>query len=129
MPAKKKTTKKASARKAKGKRVDSLSQAHGKEEKYEPTTLDQIWGDTGMSKYKTLDVEEYEEQIKEYSKSELQAHAVKVGLIPVDNPTQLRKRLMTEFRKHASVYKAPIHAKKDETPVPPEVRKILNEGK
>ena len=132
MPAKKKPTKKkASARKAKAKakKIDSLSQAHGKEEKHQPTTLDQIWGDSGMSKYKTLNEEEYEQQLRDFSRADLQAHAVKVGLIPIDNSDQLRKRLLTEFRKYASVYKAPIHAKKDEKPLSKQAMKILNEGK
>ena len=109
--------------------MNSLSQAHGKEEQHKPTTLDQIWGDTGMSKYRTLDEEEYTQELKEYSKTDLQAHAAKIGLIPIDNPDQLRKRLLTEFRKYASVYKAPIHARKPSKPLPKEAIKILNEGK
>lgn len=128
MPGKKKTSKRKASTKRAGK-VDSLSQAHGKEDKFEPTTLDQIWGDTGMSKYKTLNEEEYQQQLKEYSRADLQAHAVKIGLIPIDDPEQLRKRLLTEFRKYASVYKAPIHAKKDKKPLSKEAMKILNEGK
>ena len=41
------------------KKLESLSQTHGKEE-FKPTTLDQIWGDTGISKYGTLNEDEYE---------------------------------------------------------------------
>ena len=35
--------------------LEDLSQAHGKEEKFVPTTLDQIWGDEGLSKYGTME--------------------------------------------------------------------------
>ncbi len=138
MAAKKKTTKgkaiakKATKSKAKAKKtksIDSISQAHGKEDKFQPTTLDQIWGDTGMSKYRTLDEDKYNQEINDLSKVDLQAHAAKIGLIPIDNSAQLRKRLLAEFRKYASVYKAPIHAKKEQKTLSKEAMKILNEGK
>jgi hypothetical protein len=48
MAAKRKTSKKAT------KSIKNLSQAHGKEEKFEPTTLEQIWGDDGSTTYGTL---------------------------------------------------------------------------
>ena len=47
MAAKRKTSKKTSVKK--------MSQTHGKVEKFEATTLDQIWGDDGTSMYGTLD--------------------------------------------------------------------------
>ena len=127
MAAKKKTTKKSTAKTKKN--LTNMEQTHGKMEEFQPSTLDQIWGDSGMSKYKTLKEEEYEQQLRDFSRADLQAHAVKVGLIPIDNSDQLRKRLLTEFRKYASVYKAPIHAKKDEKPLSKQAMKILNEGK
>ena len=37
----------AAKRKTNKKPVKKLSQAHGKVEEYQPTTLDQIWGDDG----------------------------------------------------------------------------------
>ena len=52
MAAKRKISKKATAKK---KSVKNLSQTHGKEEKFEPTTLDQIWGDDGIKDYKPND--------------------------------------------------------------------------
>ena len=43
-----------------------MIQTHAMEEKqsYEKTSLDQIWGDTGNSKYGTLDENVYTTQIK-----------------------------------------------------------------
>ena len=124
----KKTTKKITASK---KKLENLSQTHGKEENgVQPTTLDQIWGDTGLWKYKTMDSEEYTDYLKNLNKSDLQAHATKMGLVPVDNRDTLTQRLVREFKKHVSAYTTPTH--KDPTAdgkVSEEVRKILREGK
>ena len=131
MAARKKTSKK-SAKKATAKKeskITKLSQAHGKKEEFLPSTLDQIWGDTGSSKYKTLDIDVYTEQLNDYHRVDLQAHAVKIGLIPIDNIEQLKKRLLTEFRKHVSQYKIPAKKVKKDKPLSKEAMKILGEGK
>lgn len=108
--------------------LDNLSQAHGKEEQFQPSSLDQIWGDTGISKYKTLDKEEYQRQINDMNKSDLQTHATKVGLVPVDDSNLLRRRLTKEFEKHISAYKTPKPSLKA-AKLDGEAMKILNEGK
>ena len=126
MAEKKKTSKKATAKK--GKKIKELSQAHGKEEKFQATTLDQIWGDEGTSRYRTLDVGEYEKQLGDMALADLQAHATQVGLIPIDNMEQLRKRLITEFQKYTSAYKVPKINTKNK-PVSKEAMRILAEGK
>jgi hypothetical protein len=125
----KKTSRKTSAAKAKPK-VSELSQTHGKTEKFKPTTLDQIWGDTGMNKYKTLDEEEYKQRLKDMAKVDLQTHAAEVGLIPIDNTTQLKKRLLSEFKKYTSSFKVPdVKSNNDKNNLSKEAQKILNEGK
>tara|TARA_Y100000310_G_scaffold101430_1_gene99495 strand:- start:71 stop:448 length:378 start_codon:yes stop_codon:yes gene_type:complete len=125
MPRKKGTTKAKQGGKKAG--LDSLSQTHGKEEGVKPTSLDQIWGDTGLSKYKTLDKGEYEGQIKDMNKSDLQTHATKVGLVPVDDMPLLRRRLMKEFEKHVAAYRVPNKTKSSK--LDSEAVKILSEGK
>jgi len=126
MAAKRKTPKKTTAKR---KSVKNLSQTHGKEEKFEPTTLDQIWGDDGTSTYGTLNENAYTVQLDDMNMSDLQAHASTVGIIPVDNRQTLRERLLREFRKHVSAYKKPIHETEPPTHVDPEVMKILSEGR
>jgi hypothetical protein len=121
----KKTTKKT----AKGKKLDNLAQTHGKEERFQPTSLEQIWGDDGMSKYSTFDPLTYEDALGDYSKVDLQTHATKVGVVPVDNTTLLRQRLMKEFHKHVNAYRMPTQPVNDPTIVSKEVRQILEEGK
>lgn len=93
--------------KKKVKNINQLSQTHGKLEEKEYKTLDQVWGDEGILKYKTLDESEYLNSLKQMNKSDLQAHASKFGLIPVDDRETLTKRLIKEFKKHASLYNLP----------------------
>ena len=126
MAAKRKTPQKATAKR---KSVKNLSQTHGKEEKFEPVTLDQIWGDDGTSTYGTLNENTYTVQLDDMNMSDLQAHASTVGIIPIDNRQTLRERLLREFRKHTSAYKKPIHEAESVTHVDPEVMKILSEGR
>ena len=126
MPRKKATTKK-STRKMK---LESLSETHGKiEEGEKPTTLDQIWGDTGLWKYKTMDLIEYKKYLMEMNKTDLQAHAKKIGLIPIDDRINLNKRLVDEFKKHISAYKSSSQTKETPQDVSEEAKRILSEGR
>lgn len=112
-------------------KLDNLSQAHGKDEsvKYQARTLDQVWGDDGMWRYTTLDEGEYKQNLKEMTRSDMYAHASKVGIIPGENLEQLKNRLLKEFRRHVSLYRVPVDQGKDSQKVPLKVRKILEEGK
>ena len=67
MPKKKSTSKAKKTSKLQG-----LSQAHGKDEtkEFQPTTLDQVWGDTGLWKYNTMNEDEYKDQLKQMSKAD-----------------------------------------------------------
>lgn len=109
-------------------KLDDLSQTHGKLEKYEYKTLDQILGDDGMSKYKTLDLEKYNEFLNDLNKSDLQSHAIKIGLLPIDNRDLLSKRLLKEFEKYTSSYKLPRLEVK-EIKLDKKARDVLAEGR
>lgn len=111
------------------KKINELNQTHGKTESFEPTTLDQIWGDTGLNKYNTFDEGVYLARLHEMNKTDLQTHASQVGIIPIDNIEMLTKRLVKEFQKHISAYRKP--AKTEEAPqkISKEVKKILEEGR
>lgn len=89
------------------KKIEELSQTHGKLENIQYKTLDQIWGDNGSSRYNTTNIEEYTNFINEMNKSDLQAHANKIGLVPIDNRDMLTKRLISEFKKFISTFKVP----------------------
>lgn len=106
--------------------LDTLNQIHGKVEK--PITLDQIWGDDGKNKYGTLDIDEYDKYLNSLGKSDIQAHAVKVGLVPVDDRTTLVKRLKQEFKKYASQFQ-PRPQLNNANKLSKEARDILAEGR
>lgn len=120
-------------RAAKGgqKKLEALSETDGmavEKESYEPSSLDQVWGDDGLSKYQTMDHEKYQEKIDDMSKADLKNEAIRVGLLPIDNMVQLKLRLERQFRVHIGGYKKPF---KTYTPTRAsrEVQKILGEGK
>jgi hypothetical protein len=110
------------------KSVKNMSQTHAKQE-FQPTTLDQIWGDTGSSTYGTMDEGVYVERIDDMNLSDLQAHASTVGIIPIDNRTMLRDRLLREFRKHVSAYQKPIQEVDGPKTLSAQAMKILSEGR
>lgn len=105
-----------------------MDQTHGKVDTFEPSTLEQIWGDDGLGKYSTLSESSYIEQLNGMAKVDMQAHATKVGLIPTDNVELMKTRLIKEFKKHVSIYRRPSHAPKN-IKVDKEVKDILGEGK
>ena len=116
---------------SKPKKIDEMSQTHGKVDNFEPNSLDQVWGDTGETRYGHLSEEKYEEELNNMTKSELFAHASKHGIIPIDNRDQLEKRLLREFTRYVLEFKKPHH---EEDPIRMdnislEARKILEEGK
>jgi hypothetical protein len=109
------------------KKLNKNSQTHGKVEA--PNSLDQIWGDTGISKYGTLNLEDYKNYLNDLNKSDLQSHASKIGLIPVDNLSTLKERLEREFIKHVSGYTAKSSLEEKEEKISKEAKDILAEGK
>lgn len=110
------------------KKLQELSQTHGKLEETQYKTLDQIWGDDGSSKYTTSNAEDYLNYLSGLNKSDLQDHAKKIGLIPVDNRETLTKRLETEFRKYMSMFKLPKNSDNSVT-LDKESKDVLSEGK
>ena len=124
MAAKRKTSK-ASTKKG----LKNLSQIHGEEEKFQPTSLDQVWVEDGSSTYGTMNDAEYERQIDEMNMSDMQTHASRVGIIPIDNRSTLRDRLLREFRKHVANYRKPIHHPTPPEEVDAQTLKILSEGR
>ena len=96
---------------------------------HEPSSLDQVWGDDGTSKYKTLDIDTYEKVLANMSKSDLKNEAIRVGLLPIDNMDQLRARLVREFNTHVASYKKPSQSSGKIQVYDEEVMKILGEGK
>ena len=109
-------------------KLNELHQTHGKVETYTPSTLNQIWGDTGIDKYNTFNLEEYKQDLSEMAKADLRSHAVKMGIIPIDDREQLERRLIKEFNIHTASFRRPVINKPTAKPTK-EVFKILSEGR
>ena len=124
-----KKTKKTTKASKKTSKMDKLSQVHGKKEKqeYEPTTLDQIWGDDGTGRYGTMDLEKYKSQIDDMSRTDINAHAADLGVIPVEDRLSLEKRLTDEFINHVSAYRKPLQKRKEDPGLEQKVKDILRD--
>lgn len=109
-------------------KIEELSQTHGKLEDKQYKSLDQIWGDTGLSKYKTTSLQDYVNYINDMNKSDLQAHANKIGLVPIDNREMLTKRLVAEFKKFISTFNIPKNID-NSVNLDKKSKDILSEGK
>ena len=126
-PKAKTETKPRKKAKAKG-----MIQTHAMEEKeeFEKTTLDQVWGDEGLSKYSTLGEEDYLDQIRFMNRSDLHSHAITIGILPIDNRDILVARLTREFRKHVLSYQKPKKKTiaKGKARLSEKARRVLSEG-
>ena len=111
------------------KKIQELHEANGKTETFAPTTLNQIWGDTGTSKYGTMNPAEYENKLKNMNRSDLHSHARSLGIMPNDNYDLLIRKLRQEFLAHINAYRTPSSPPKIPAKVPPEISKILSEGR
>jgi hypothetical protein len=107
-----------------------IKQIHGELEKNVPTTLDQIWGYSGQSRYGTMNEEEYVKEIKSFNKTDLQAHAVKHGILPNSDRQRLENTLIKEFKKYVGTFKKPVTPKDKNSKLPNQtVLDILSEGR
>lgn len=118
---------KSSKASRKSQKLDELSQLHGKNDSYEPTTLDQIWGDSGLNKYGTVDHGQYMKELDEMSRTDINAHAINLGIIPVEDRTRLEERLSQEFNKHVNSYRKPAISNKENSHLAAKVKKLLEE--
>lgn len=113
-------------------KLQNLAQTNGKTlpEKPElPRTMDELFGVDGLSKYKTFNQDVYEKELREMTKSDLQNHAMKIGIAPLDDTPRLKKILLSEFVKHRSQYAKMPKPTSQAKEVTPEVRRIMAEGR
>ena len=106
-----------------------MIQTHAKEEKFQPSTLDQVWGESVNTRYGELTEEEYSTKIKEMNTTDLQAHAHMHGLVPIQDRTRLTKSLMSEFRRYVSGFRKPATPIKPPPNISNTASQILSEGR
>ena len=122
----KKTAKKAKASK---KKTKEMTQTHAKEENFQPSTLDQVWGESANTKYGNINEEQYLTKISEMNTTDLQAHAHMHGLIPIQDRTRLIKVLMSEYKKYVSGFQKPASPIKPPPNISKSATRILSEGR
>lgn len=110
------------------KKKNDIKKINGKVENFQPTSLDQIWGDTGINKYGTLDLEAYKNSLNDLNMSDLQSHARKLGVFPTDGRENLIKKLVKEFNSFSNSFKMPKQVNQNSTPSKAAL-KILSEGR
>ena len=93
------------------------------------TRLEQIWGFNELSKYGTLNEEEYQKNLLEMSKIDLQAHAREIGIVPIDSVERLTQNLMREFKNYVFYLHKPIKAKVAPKNPTKSIKNILSEGR
>lgn len=87
------------------KKLSDIKQVDGKlDNNLTPNDLDEILGTTSKM-YKTVDEEKYRSFLQEMNLADIQAHAIEVGLMPIDHRPTLVDRLLREFKKNTSTYK------------------------
>jgi len=125
-------TKTSVKNKVKSKKLPVEQQLDGKVEGSTLTTLEQVLGEFSMGQYTTSDLDEYQQIIGEMNTSDLQAHAIKVGLLPNVERSVLRERLIKEFRKYMNL-RRPANMSVKATKSPQELSKnamrSLSEGR
>jgi hypothetical protein len=92
-------------------------------------SLDQILGEN-ISVYKAGTVDEYRAQIAEMNQTDLQTHALKIGLIPIEDRRILVGRLVQEFERwHSKMQpQGNVRGAKKIEDIDEKARKILREG-
>lgn len=105
-------------------------EAHGKVEGGTLTTLEQVWGFNELAKYGTNKYSEYESQINEMNRPELETHARRVGVVIVQDSFRLKASLLSEFNKYITFLSGPP---KNNVPANTKVsdvaKRILAEGR
>ena len=92
------------------------------------TLLEQVWSQQDTSKYGTLDVLKYTEQLDDMTRSDLEAHARQMNVGIVENTLRLKAKLLDEFNSYVALSHKPVNPLKP-TPTNKEAMKILSEGR
>lgn len=93
-PAKKRTETKATSLL---KKLESMEQTTGKEYTAEVRNLESVLGVPEVNLFQTNNAQVFEENISDMALVDMQALAVKVGVMPSPNRTNLKKRLLKAF--------------------------------
>lgn len=97
------------------KEKSKLQFTHGALPVKQPSTIEELLGNTGKTKYRYLDdpfsVDEYTKYLNNLQPTDLESHAAEFGLLGDITETsgrqRLKNKLIHEFQLHASRFRAP----------------------
>jgi hypothetical protein len=119
-----------------GKPRKKIIETHGKVEevqaptaKFQPTTLDQVWGFDGLSRYGTDNEDVYRKRVESMTRADLETHARQMGVVISENSLILRDKLMTDFRQNVALARRPIDGPRRPESVTEAAKKVLAEGR
>ena len=94
-------------------------------------SMDAFFGDTGVTKFGTLDPVEFENKLKKLSenKADLAAYAAEHGFRLNDDAPALIKKLTEEFNKHVNAYKPITIVPKKSSDFSQSVKDFMAEGR
>jgi hypothetical protein len=106
-------------------------ETHGKvdDEKFQPTLLEQVWGQPDISRYGTLDEAEYIQKLEGMTRADIEAHARQQGVVVVEHTPRLKEKLIAEFRSFASLLRKPVDTPKSPNKLSDAAMKVLSEGR
>ena len=117
--------------KKKSVKLNKVAQLDGKasEVKNLPLTLDALMGET-INVYSASSVEEYRSQLIDMNQTDLQSHAYKIGIVPIEDRRVLVGRLVQEFERWYSVAhgQQTVKSQKSFQDLSAKAQKILREG-
>lgn len=113
----------------KTKKLNTLNQIHAKVDSPKPTMLDQVWGFNEISRYGTINEEEYQVRLKDMTRADLENHARSVGCLVLESSERLREALLKQFRGYVLSLHQPDSKSTRPGKLSPEVKRILDEGR
>lgn len=99
-----------------------------------PRTLEETWGGFNeMSRYGTMDENEYKSKIRIMSRTDLESHARQLGIVIVESTSRLQDRLINTFQNYVATVKGPTDlvtgADTGKPVITDEIKNILAEGR
>lgn len=108
-----------------------IIETHGKVEdaKFQPTLLEQVWGNDFNSRYGTLDEAEYTAKVDGMTRTDLEAHARMMGVVITESSLRLKDKLVGEFRNYVALVRKPVSPVSPTIKVSDAAKKVLAEGR
>lgn len=109
--------------------MKKLIETHGKSDGG-PTMLEQVFGGFNeFSKYGTVNENEYDTQLKEMTRADLESHARKMGTIIHEDSVRIKNDLLKEFRNYVAYLRKPTSKSSKQPKISKDIKSILAEGR